>query len=156
MNQASWIVAANSGRARIFMQTGRNAPLEEIDDLINNGARLRTAETESDTLGQFAASKSGHSTGQATQPNGYEPEQSPQEHQTELFARNVAGILLKARNDGRYGQLCLVAAPEFLGVLRKVMNAGLQSLVTAEINKDYTQLTPADLCARLKELQFGR
>lgn len=156
MNEASWIVAANSGRARIFLQAGRNAPLKEVDDLINSAARLRTADTESDTLGQIAASKSGHSTGRATQPNGYEPEQSPHEHQVELFARNVAGILLKARNEGRYSQLCLVAAPEFLGVLRKVMNAGLQPLVTAEINKDYTQMTPVDLCARLKELQFGR
>jgi protein required for attachment to host cells len=148
---ATWIVSANAGRAKFFVQAGLAAPLDEVHELTNHAARLRTAETESDTLGQISASKSRHSVGAATQPSGYEPEQSPAEHQTELFARRVADTLLKAHYAGCYNKLCLVASPEFLGVLRKVMDSNLQSLIVSEINKDYTQLSPRDLRTRVRD-----
>jgi protein required for attachment to host cells len=154
---ATWIVSANAGRARFFAQTGRTDPLQEINELINSAARLRTAETESDSLGQMGAPKGHHrgSSSSAGQGSDYEPEQTPAEHQTEVFARSVAGALLKAHQEGRYKRLFLVASPEFLGVLRRVMNANLQPLIVAEINKDYTQLSPGDLNARVRDYSFG-
>ncbi|MES2536002.1 MAG: host attachment protein [Pseudomonadota bacterium] len=136
---ATWIVSANAGRASIFSQKQDGAPLEEINDMVNTAARLRAADLETDDLGQRSASKSRHSTGAPTQPSGYEPDQSPVEHQTEIFARSIAGFLLHAHQEGRFRQLCLVASPEFLGVLRKLLDPELQSAVSAEINKDYTQ-----------------
>lgn len=154
---ATWIVSANAGRAKFFTQTARTDPLKEVNELINNAARLRTADTESDALGQMGAPK-GHNRGSnstASQGSDYEPEQSPAEHQTEIFARKVADTLLKAHQEGRYKRLFLVAAPEFLGVLRKVMNSNLQPLIVAEINKDYTQLSPGDLNARVRDHSFG-
>lgn len=152
---ATWIVSANSGRAKLFEQASLADPLNEITELTNNAVRLRTADTESDTLGQMAASKGRHGGGAASQPSGYEPEQTPAEHQTEVFARNVAGILLKAHHEGRFRKLCLVASPEFLGVLRKMLNANLLLLIKTEINKDYTHLSPGDLQARVRKYSFG-
>lgn len=134
------IVTANAGRARFFAQTRPNARLDEINDMVNPAARLRTTETETDALGQRAASKSRHSVGAPTQPSGYEPNQSPAEHQTEIFARSVADYLLEAHREGRYGQLILAASPEFLGMLRKQLDPKVLAAIKLEINKDYTQL----------------
>src|SRR4051794_38841371 len=115
---ATWIVSANAGRARFFAQEDARR-LTEVNDMVNTAARLRAADTETDDLGQRAASKSRHSVGAPTQPSGYEPNQTPVEHQTENFARNVNNFLLQAYQDGRFRQLILTASPEFLGVLRE-------------------------------------
>lgn len=148
---ATWIVTANAGRARFFSQQDLKEPLQEINGLINNAVRLRTMDTESDSLGQFAGSKSRHGAGAATQPSGYDPHQSPAEHQTEVFARNVADFLLRARQEACYERLCIAASPEFLGVLRKVLDSNLQALVIAEINRDYTQLDANALKQKMHE-----
>ncbi len=135
----TWIISANAGRARFFSQDGATAPLQEVNDMANSAVRLRTSETETDDLGLRSASKSPHSVGAPRPQSGYEPPQTPAQHQTELFARDVADYLLKAYQEGRYRQLCLTASPEFLGVLRKLLDPKIVSAITVEVNKDYTQ-----------------
>ncbi|MDE2598148.1 MAG: host attachment protein [Rhodocyclaceae bacterium] len=154
MTNATWIVTANAGRARIFAQEDVSEPLHEVNGLINNAVRLRTTDTESDALGQMSASKGRAGNGGAVQPNGYEPHQSPAEHQTELFARSVADFLLRARYEDCFKRLCIMAAPEFLGVLRKVLDANLQALVVTEINRDYTQLDALALRQKIREHRY--
>jgi len=148
--QATWIVAANASRARFFSHLGVTRRLSEVGDMVNTAVRLRTQDTESDVLGQRAASKSRHSTGAPTQPSGYEPPQLPAEHQTEVFARNVAGYLLQSNQQGRYGQLTLIASPEFLGVLRKQLDPRVAGLIKLEIDKDYTQFDARELLEHIE------
>lgn len=142
---ATWIVSANAGRARFFAQGNATAGLEEIEDMVNEPARMRTAETESDDIGQRAASDSKHKVGQPRQPSGYQPNQTPEQHHSEVFARNVAEFLRKKHQEGRFRQLCLVASPEFLGALRKQLDPELESVVRSEINKDYTHSSAQQL-----------
>jgi protein required for attachment to host cells len=142
---ANWILSANGSRARFFSQTQMSEPLEEINDMVNEALRLRTAETESDKIGPTAATKSSHNTGAPVPNKAYEPNQTPDEHQMELFARDVAEYLKKAHQEGRFQQLSLVASPQFLGILRKLIGPNLESLVKVEINKDYTQASPEQL-----------
>ncbi len=136
----TWIVSANAGRARFFSQPRPNARLQEVTDMVNTAARLRTAETETDELGQHAASKSIHGVGAPTQGSGYEPNHTPAEHQTEIFARSIADYLLRALQDGRFQRLVLAASPEFLGTLRKLLDPKVADAIGLEINKDYTQV----------------
>ena len=150
---ATWIITANASRARIFSQADSSAGLEEVESMINAGARLRTVESESDKIGPMAATKSVHNTGGATPNKAYEPHQTPVEHQTELFARNVADYLLKNQQQGRFRQLCIVASPQFLGILRQQLDANVMSAVSLEINKDYTQASPAELREHIKSHQ---
>jgi protein required for attachment to host cells len=147
---ASWIVAANAGRARFFSQATSAAPLEEIEGMINSDVRLRVSETEPDQTGQLAASKSRHNVGAATQPSGYEPNQLPSEHQTELFARDVASFLLQGHQEGRFQRLTLAASPQFLGILRKLLDPKLESVVKTEINKDYTHFNARQLIEQIE------
>jgi protein required for attachment to host cells len=147
---ATWIVAANAGRARFFSQVRPAASLEEIHDMVNPFAREREDAIVTDQVGQRSASKSRHNVGQPTVPSGYQPYRTPAQHETDLFARDVAEYLVHARNEGRFRKLCLVASPEFLGVLRKEVEPELGSVVSLEINKDYTSASPAELKERIK------
>lgn len=150
---ATWIVSANAGRARFFSQAHSSAPLEEINDMVNTDVRLRTEDTESDKIGMLAAAKSQHNVGAARPGSGYEPNQTPDAHQTELFARNVADFLLQNHQEGRFQHLSLVASPQFLGVLRKLLDPNLESIVSSEINKDYTQSSAAQLREQMQAHQ---
>ncbi len=145
----TWVVAANAGRARLFAQAAANAPLEEIEDGVDTAARLRAADTETDDLGRRSQRHS--PTPSSQQPSGYQPHETPKEHEAERFARNVAAVLARGRADGRYAHLVLTAAPEFLGLLRRHLDPQVASCVRAEIHHDYTQLDPARLRERIAE-----
>lgn len=142
--QSTWILTANAGHAHFFSFTD-SASLEEINTLTNPNASSQTVDTETDKLGQRSASKSQHSVGQATQPSGYEPNQSPGEHHAEMFARNVAAFLLRSHQQGLFKTLILTASPEFLGTLRSVMDLSLHATIVKEVDKDYTRFKGKEL-----------
>jgi protein required for attachment to host cells len=142
---ATWIVSANASRARFFSQANPSANLDEINDMVNDAVRLRTAATESDKIGPLAATKSQHNVGAARPGSSYEPNQTPDERQIEMFAKDVADFLQRSHREGRFQQLSLVASPQFLGILRKELDPNLESAISLEINKDYTQFSPDQL-----------
>jgi protein required for attachment to host cells len=161
----TWIITANAGRARFFSEDGPAEPLQELDDLVNNGARLRANEAETDRLGTLAAGKSGHNIGgaqgggahhnaNAGAPNSqYEPNQTPAEHETELFAKDLSQYLLKAQQEGRYQSLVISASPQFLGTLRNNLDAHVKAVIKQEFNKDYTQVPVHQLREQLQAAQ---
>ena len=142
---AHWIVTANAGRARVFSQDEHGAPFTEIDDLINESVRLRTVDTETDDLAQRGGSTRLSGSATPSQPSGYEPHQTPAEHQVELFARRLAAFLLRGHQEHRYRALSLAASPEFLGVLRKLLDPAVANAIDLELPKDYTHSNAAQL-----------
>jgi protein required for attachment to host cells len=150
---ANWIVSANASRARIFAQDEATDPLEEINDMVNEAARMRRLDLESDKYGPTAAGKSTHNVGAATPNKTYEPAQTPDAHQAELFARDIAGYLLQAYQQGKFQNLSLVVSPQFLGMLRKLLDPRLESAVSLEINKDYTQFSARQLLDQVRQYQ---
>lgn len=146
--ETTWIVTADEGRARIFAASDRTQPLQEIEDMVNPAARLRTSEKYTDGVGPTAAGKS--DTGGALPNKQFEPPQTPEEHEAESFAKGVSGYLLKGHQEARFHKLMLVAAPKFLGVLRMVLDPQLKPLVTKEINKDYTHSNAHQLREQLQ------
>lgn len=148
---ATWIVSANAGRARIFAQSAAADRLEEINDMVNTPAREPMRATETDELGQRAAGKSRQGSGGPSQENGYQQHQTPPQHQEELFARDVAHFLIAAHDEGRFRDLCLVASPEFLGVLRRQVAGRLDAAIKVEINKDYTRESADELRRHVQE-----
>lgn len=161
----TWIITANAGRARVFSEDGPSEPLKELEDMVNNGARLRANDAETDRLGTLAAGKSGHNIGgaqgggaqhnaNAGAPNSqYEPNQTPAEHETELFAKDLSQYLLKAQQEGRYQSLVLSASPQFLGTLRNNLDAHVKAVIKQEFNKDYTQVPVHQLREQLQAAQ---
>lgn len=142
---ATWIVSANSGRARVFSQNAASEALEEVNNMVNDAARLRTEESQTDRLSPRAAGDSIHSVGGATPTSLYQPAKTPQQHQSEIFARDIAGFLEHAHQESSFQKLSLVASPEFLGLLRKELQPKFSGLIELEIDKDYTQYGAAQL-----------
>lgn len=155
----TWIVVADSSRARILTPSGEQPkPLDEIvhfvgragytgpekfssphlievADLVYPSARLQPHEVEADRPGRVKGPG-------ANEP--YDSRHTDFNHKTaEEFAREIIEYLTHARQDQRFDELVLVAPPLLLGVLRKQLPKSLHSLVTREIAKEYT-LLPAD------------
>lgn len=123
--------------------------------MVDTAVRMRTAETEQDRLGATSATKSAHNTGGAAPNKTYEPHQTPVEHETEAFARSVSTFLLQGHHEGRFQNLSLIASPQFLGVLRRLLDPKLKSVVGLEINKDYTHCTPVQLQEQIRKHRAG-
>jgi protein required for attachment to host cells len=152
---ATWIVSANASRARVFAQSKSAGPLDEISDLVHEESRMRDRDLETDSpVGDHAASDSRHGAGAPTTPSTYEPKQTQKDHEVEVFARQVAEFLVKAHNEGRFDRLCLVASPEFLGMLRGLVKPKLGATVALEIDKDYTHATPQQLREEIRQHRF--
>ena len=137
----TWIIAADSSRARILQVTDRHGHLEEIEDLLNPEGRAHDRELISD-----AHARLGNSTGG---PGSDREEPSAQEHATELFAKRLADYLDKARTTQRYERLHLIAPPKFLGRLRHALGKETAKLVTEELPKDLSSLNVRELEQRL-------
>jgi protein required for attachment to host cells len=133
----TWIVAADSSRARILQVAGREQ-LVEVENLMNPEGRLHNREINTDAKGRFAG---------PDRPGGHssDDEERTVEHYNELFAKRVAGYLDKARNDQRYERLVLVAAPKILGQLRKELGKEVEKLVVDELDKDLAWLNAREI-----------
>jgi protein required for attachment to host cells len=152
---STWIVSANASRARVFAQAQSAGPLDEISDLVHEEARMHDRDLETDSpVGERAASDSRHGAGAPRTPSTYEPKQTQKTHEAEVFARQVVEFLVKAHDQGRFDRLCLVASPEFLGMLRGLVKPRLGPTVALEIDKDYTQATPQQLQEEIRQHRF--
>jgi len=161
--QTTWIISANAGRARFFSESDPAEPLEEIQDMVNEAARMRPSDLETDGMGPTAAGKSSHNIGgseaagfahnaKAGAPNKqYQPAQTPEEHETEKFARDISNYLMEAHQQGRFQHLVISASPQFLGALRTYLDPQIKPLIKFEINKDYTHSNPQQLREQLHE-----
>lgn len=138
----TWVLVADSSRARIFSKNGRE-PFREEAGFIHPESRLHEQELTSDLPGSDGG---GNSSGQR---HGKGSRVSPKRHEAITFSKQVADHLEAARADGRFGRLLIVAPPAFLGLLREHFTPALGTLVTQEINKNLVQLKADQLRAQL-------
>jgi protein required for attachment to host cells len=146
----TWIVAADAGRARIFAESSPSQPLIEIEDLVNPAARVQAGDQYTDRLGPTSAGQHLPNTSGAAPSKQYEPPQSMAEHEAEIFAKEISGILMKGLQEKRFQKLTLIAAPKFLGALRMFLDPQLKPLVNQELNKDYSQFSGHQLREQLQ------
>ena len=131
----TWIVAADSSRARVLQVAGRER-LVEVEDMINPGGRMDDRELTTDAHPRFRGTS-----GPASDPE----ETSAQEHETDLFAKRIGDYLDKARTQHRYDELVVVAPPKFLGLLRKKLGKEVEKLVVDEVPKDLSWFNAREL-----------
>ncbi|MEA3191848.1 MAG: hypothetical protein QOD26_181 [Betaproteobacteria bacterium] len=119
----TWIVTADSARARILQVVDREHRLVEIDDLLNPEGHLHEGDLVTDT----------------EEPSG------AVDHSVDLFSKRVGDYLEKARTEHRYDKLVLVAPPKFLGRLRKQLGKEVEKLVCQELDKDLFRANAREL-----------
>ncbi len=140
----TWLVVADNSKARIFKVESRMGPIEEIESIVHTEARLHEQKMTSDLPGR--ANGKGGAGGHA-----YQDEVSPKEQENINFAKKIANELDAARKDNKFKQFVLVAAPGFLGNLRKQFNAQTQKLACFELAKNLSHLSAEEIRAHLPE-----
>ncbi|MDP1771776.1 MAG: host attachment protein [Methylobacter sp.] len=141
--KSTWILVADSTRARIFTADTPSSPLEEIEDFSHPIGRLHDRDITSGLPGKIKSSGAGGHT--------FEQPTDPKKHEADVFAHHVAQHLEEAHNANRFEQLLIVAGPSFLGLLRNQLPEQIKKLVRFELDKELTMLSAADIRQHLPE-----
>lgn len=142
----TWVVVADSTRARIFDAESSSAALSEAEGLTSPEGRLHDRDMTSDLPGRsFDSNKAGGR-------HAMEPTTDPKHELAIEFARSIARHLDAARVKHDFEQLVIVAAPSFLGLLREQLNTACRKLVAFELNKNLVQQTPEEIRSHLPKL----
>lgn len=139
----TWILVADSTRARIFTADTPSSPLEEIEDFSHTEGRLHDREITSDLPGKIKSAGAGGHT--------FEQPTDPKKHEADVFAHRVAQYLEDAHNANRFDQLLIVAGPSFLGLLRNHLPEQIKKLVRFELDKEITMLSTAEIRQHLPQ-----
>ena len=141
-----WVLAGDASRARIFETQSRLGELTEVEDLVHPSSRLPEQELVSDSPGMGRTHPPGGGPGHSV---GHEEDAAAEER--DRFAREVAGVLRKAREGDRFHRLHVLAAPRFLGALRQHLDEATRELVVSEHDVHVITETAAAIRARLPE-----
>jgi protein required for attachment to host cells len=125
-----WVLAADSSRARLFQASSRSGSISEVEDMLHPASRLKEQGLVTDRAGRdVAPGGGGHSMGH---------EHDAEREELERFAREVGSKLCAARKAGRFNRLHVLAAPRFLGALRKHLDAETRTALISEQDANVT------------------
>ncbi|MEN6541023.1 host attachment protein [Parvibaculum sp.] len=137
-----WIVVADGETARIFSAHGRTAKLEPAIPY-----ELRMVNPPSREQGTERPGRGHESVGQLR--HGVQPRVDPHREAKRTFAEEIAELLHGKTRERAFDELILAAPPKMLGDLRDALDDKTRALVKAELHKDLTKLSPAELHAYL-------
>lgn len=140
-----WILAADSSRARLFQLHAPDKTPQQLEEFDNPQGRAHNRDLVTDGNGRYFG-KGEHDQGHTAPPG-----ESAVEHEVELFAKRLAAHLEKCRSEQKFDQLRLVAAPKFLGLLRRNLSKEVERLVDESIAKDVSWFDENALAQYLKE-----
>jgi protein required for attachment to host cells len=132
--KTTWVVVAESARARIFSLSGIGGKLRELENLTHPESRLHDSELTSGRPGRTSDSHG--------RRHGLEQAMDPHEREAHTFARQVAQHIDRGRREASFDSLVLIAPPKFLGELRTNLSKPTRSALSAELDKN---LVEADL-----------
>ena len=145
----TWILVADSARARLFSLGDGAARLEEVGDFINAAARTPGHELESapparvhDRFGE------GRHAIDARTP--------PKDKVAARFAGELKSELERGHAEQRYDELVLIAPPRFLGMLNAALGEHLHGSVVLKIAKNLTRKNAETIRAELPRSLFRR
>lgn len=122
-----YVLVADNAQATVFHATTPVKKLDEIMSREHPAGRLKDSELYSDRPGSDHGGVGGH--------QSYDREKS-EDPEEERFARDLSEQLEKARHEGRFDNLVLIAPPNFLGALRHHLSKDCLAAVVKSIDKD--------------------
>ena len=137
-NAPTCVVACAATAARLWMSRARFGEWSLLAELERPQAAKREADFASDRPGRgFDSFGSGR--------HAMTPAESGRDHEVRLFARELAEYLNRAIASGEFRHIVLIAAPSFLGHLRREMSDISRRAVVHESAKDLTGLEVDDI-----------
>lgn len=138
-----WVVVADASRARIFSAEKPADGLTEIEAFSNPEGRLHEGDLVSDRGGRISSGEGAR--------HGYGAGNHAKDDLTNRFAAEVCKRLEKGRTGHAFERLYVLAAPTFLGMLRKHQPDSLRALIREEIATDLSTQPPERIRAQLPE-----
>ena len=124
----TWVVVADNSRARIFSADTPASNLLETETMTHPASRLHPGDLVSDRPGRDRNSVNGtHNMGEET---------NTKEEEAIRFATEVCHRLEEGRIKCQFDKLYIVAAPSFLGHIRKHQTPALKKVIAGEISKN--------------------
>lgn len=148
----TWIVVCDRSQARIFKANGKGKELSLEQKIAHPAGRKKGRELVGDKPGRsfdsHTLSKKGQTGGSR---HALAPKTTPEEHETEIFAKNLADTIEKGRKGKTFNALVLVAESKLLGCVKGYLKPA--TLNIAKIHeKDLAWLSGKDLQSRLSQL----
>ena len=147
-----WVAVADEAITRFLQWPEVGDELESVEELTDADAHAEGAELRRDAEGRRAGSGTSpnthgqlRSSASVTSSAG----EAAQHQHAELFAKRVAEHLSEALQKKRFDELQIIAAPRFLGLLRKALSPQVAAVVTIELNKDLVHMENRDISQRL-------
>ena len=123
------ILVADGSRARLYFSKSPTEPWEEMEDLIEPKGRMHDGDLVSDHPGSDSA-------GGGQGRHVLDERTAPTSAVHQAFASELCEDLERRRVAGEFNRLVVVAAPAFLGMLRKCRGTEVAKLVVEELDKD--------------------
>lgn len=142
----TWILVADSSRARIFLADTASSPLAELETFTHPASRQHEQDITSDLPGKQNGRGLNGSFAHAMSQ-----ETDPKRQEAINFAREVATHLNKSYSKNRFKQLIIVAAPNFLGLLRDNLTENTRRSLTLQLDKNLTQQNPDQIRKHLPD-----
>ena len=133
----TWVLVAESSRAKLYAADSNLAPLSELEDLVHPAGRMHEGDLVADRAGN-----DGGSVGQGR--HVMDDRTSAREQEKIEFARQIAERLDAACSHGSFQRLVLIAPPGFLGLLRDKLSKNVMERVSKQIDKNLVQ-KPAEV-----------
>lgn len=137
----TWVVVAESSRAKIYELDKKNAPLKELQGFAHTASRSHEHNLTSDVPGRVNNSTHGS--------HKLSNHSSPKAHESVEFARIIGGHLDEARNRGEFDKLIIMSPPGFLGHLRKELSNETSKHIVSEIDKNLVRHHTSEIQAHL-------
>ena len=136
-----WVAVADSSRARIFEAETPASSLKEIQTFAHPEARLHE--------GDLTTDRSGRDTNSSAGSHGFGTENQAKEEEAQRFASMVCSNLETACKQGNFKKLYIIAAPAFLGLMRKHRSNQVKNLLVDELPKNLATKDPETIRSHL-------
>jgi protein required for attachment to host cells len=142
MSPITWILVADSARARLFESERRNEPLRELATFINPEARMSGSQITTDRPPSVDESM-----GPAR--HVIQPHTNLRDKQAERFARELAAVCGQGHAKRQFERLVLAAPARFLGKLRSSLDTSVRDCIAGTVGLDLVRLRDAEIHERV-------
>ena len=147
MNTDTWVLIADSSRARLYSVPQRGKPWTLVDEYTHDASRVSQGGLTTDQPGRSHGSGVGKGARSAM-----DSKSSPKEVEVGHFVHELVEVLHHGHGQQAYERIVLVAPPHFLGLLRKGLNDTVSKLISASVDKDYLHLPESEMRGHLDAL----
>ena len=143
----TWVLVAESSRAKFYSASSIKGPLAEVDTLVHPESRMHEGDLVSDRPG---SDRGGVGHGRHI----VDDRTTARKQENLSFARDIAANLAAAHHKGAFNKLVLIAPPAFLGLLRENLSKEVLDCVTGQIDKNLVQQPAQVVCEYIAKPAF--